>query len=126
VLGLDQHVHVRSLQADVHDPKPLAQRRVTDAARIALYIARRRRLPTAGTIRITTCSAWYDLNTGRAWCRSPARAPFGFRPAPRRLPPCRNSCCWMCHLHFDFVAMHSFIITVLLVVNRFGGANCSA
>jgi hypothetical protein len=27
VLGLDEHMHVGTLQADVHDPKPLAQRR---------------------------------------------------------------------------------------------------
>jgi hypothetical protein len=39
---------------------------VIDAARIALYIARRRRLPTSGTIRITTCTAWYDHRARRS------------------------------------------------------------
>jgi hypothetical protein len=56
-LRLDQHVHVSSLQADVNDPERLAQRGGIEASRIALYILRRRRLPTAGTTRITTCSA---------------------------------------------------------------------
>jgi hypothetical protein len=68
------------------------------ASRMALYSLRRRRLPTAGAIRITTCNAWYGLNSGRAPCRSPARAPLGRRPAPRRLPPRRNSSCWTCRL----------------------------
>jgi hypothetical protein len=69
-----------------------------------LYILRRRRLPTAGTTRITTCSPWYGLNCGRASWRSPACNPFGLRPAPRRLPPRRNNDCWTCRLRarFDF------------------------
>jgi hypothetical protein len=56
---------------------------------MVICIARRRRLSTSGTIRITTCSAWYGSNACRAWCCSPARAPFGFssRAAPLATAP---------------------------------------
>lgn len=38
---------------------------VTDAVRIALYMSRRRRFVISGRTRITTCSAWYGLKSGR-------------------------------------------------------------
>src|ERR1700733_9184035 len=77
------------------------------ASRIALYIRRRRRLPTDGATRITTCSGCDGLKSGRAAWRSPARDPLGLRPAPRRLPPRRNSDCWTCR--FRMTAPYAFL-----------------
>jgi hypothetical protein len=50
-------VHVAALEADVNDLNRSRSAAVIEASRIALYSLRRRRLRTAGTIRITTCSA---------------------------------------------------------------------
>src|SRR5689334_2612063 len=67
---------------------------VSVASRTALYVKRRRRLPTAETTRKTTCTGFRALRSGRTLWREPARA-FGagpgflrrgrLRSVPRRL-----------------------------------------
>src|SRR5689334_7524918 len=55
------------------------------ASRTALYVVRRRRLPTAETTRKTTCTGCRALSSGRTLWGEPGREPLAFRPG-RLLP----------------------------------------
>src|SRR2546422_4500557 len=59
---------------------------VSVASRTALYVDRRRRLPTADTTRNTTCTGCLARSSSRFLCGEPARGPLGLRPGflPRR------------------------------------------
>jgi len=69
-----------------------------DASRIARNMIGRRKLPISGTTRNTMCRPCFASKNGRSLCAAPGRAPLGFRPAPLRFPPCRNSSCCSCRL----------------------------